>query len=154
MMNKYYRWISCFTVLLVSSSLALQVEARGPGNGHRGGGGSFSRSGPAARGSVRPTRHAKPARKSGRRDTQRDIREERRDTRRDIREEHHDWHEDRWRRRVGAALTISVFRSLTCGVQRIIVNGIVYYRCGGTWYRRGNQGGDIVYIVIKAPAGY
>ena len=136
----------------------------------------MSRSGPAASGSVHPQHRATPARQSdtrrdvsdnrrevkqdvrdNRRDVKQDVRDERRDVRDDIRDErrdHHEWHEDRWKRRAGAALTISAFRALTGTTSTIVVGSVTYYSCGGTWYQRANQSGDEVYIVVTAPAGY
>jgi hypothetical protein len=31
---------------------------------------------------------------------------------------------------------------------------VSYYNCGGTWYNRGYQGGNVTYIVVNAPPGY
>lgn len=128
-------------------------------------GGGMSRSGPAASGSMRsqPAQKRETRRevKQDVRDTRRDVKDDVRDTRRDVRheirderEDHHEWHEDRWKRRAGAALTISAFRALTCTTSTIVVGSVTYYSCGGTWYQRANQGGDVVYIVVTAPAGY
>jgi hypothetical protein len=35
-----------------------------------------------------------------------------------------------------------------------VVNGVTYYSCGPTWYKRGYSGGSVTYIVVNAPAGY
>jgi hypothetical protein len=139
-------------------------------------GGGMSRSGPAASGSMRSQpaqkRETRREAKQDVRDTRRDVKQDVRDTRRDVkddvrdtrrevrdeirdeREDHHEWHEDRWKRRAGAALTISAFRALTCTTSTIVVGSVTYYRCGGTWYQKAHQSGDVVYIVVTAPAGY
>jgi hypothetical protein len=186
-----FRWVPVLTVLvaalaMLGNDLVLARKAGG------GGGGGMSRSGPAASGSVRTQRSAKPAKKpdtrregkQDARDTRRDVKQDARDTRRDAkddvrdtrrdvkqdnrttrrvvgheireerREDHHEWHEDRWKRRAGAALTISAFRALTCTTSTIVVGSVTYYRCGGTWYQQAHQSGDVVYIVVTAPAGY
>jgi hypothetical protein len=44
--------------------------------------------------------------------------------------------------------------TLPCSGAAVIVDGIHYYKCGTTWYSRGNQGGTVVYIVSGAPSGY
>jgi hypothetical protein len=36
----------------------------------------------------------------------------------------------------------------------VIVNNVTYYNCNSTWYSRGYEGGEVVYIVTSAPAGY
>ena len=92
-----------------------------------------------------------------RRDVKQDFRENRREVRDEIRDERRDryeWHEDRWERRAGRALTRSAYLSLSCTSDIIIVSGITYYRCDSTWYRRAHQDGDVVYIVVVQPAGY
>jgi len=177
-----FRWVPVLTVLVAALAMLGNdlVLARKGGGGGKGGGAGMSRSGPAAGGSVRTQRSAKtPQKRDTRRevkqdarDTRRDVKDDVRDTRRDVkddardtrravrheirdeREDHHEWHEDRWKRRAGAALTISAFRALSCTTSTIVVGSITYYSCGGTWYQRANQGGDVVYIVVTAPAGY
>jgi hypothetical protein len=113
----------------------------------------FSRSGPASHGSV----HTK---RGDRRDTRRDHgdnRGERRERRGDVREERrerHEWYDDRWKRRVGASLTIAAFRALTCRPTTIILNGISYYSCGTGWYQKAYQGTRVVYVIVNPPPGY
>jgi hypothetical protein len=173
-------WMPVLTVLvallaMLGNDLALARKGGG------GGGAGMTRGGPAASGSVRPQRSAKPAQKRDTRlevkqdvrDTRRDVKDDVRDSRRDVKqdnrttrrvvgheireerhEDHHEWHEDRWKRRAGAALTISAFRALSCTTSTIVAGSVTYYSCGGTWYQRANQGGDVVYIVVTAPAGY
>jgi hypothetical protein len=55
---------------------------------------------------------------------------------------------------VGTAITASAFSALTCSPTTVIVGGVSYYQCGGTWYSRGYEGGNVTYIVVNAPAGY
>lgn len=146
----------------------------------RGGGGV--RSGPAAHGRVitspgrsRPSA-AQPSHRSragerrqdvrregrdDRRDARREVRDERRDVRREIREERrdvrrevHEWHEDRWRRRIGASLTAATFRALTCAPTVVIIGSVHYYSCGVNWYRRTYVGSSATYVVVAPPSGY
>lgn len=157
-----------FAPLLLAAAtllLTLPVDARGRGGG---GGPRVSRSGPASHGSVRHSggrrdagRDARRDRRDSardirrdRRDTARDIRSERREFARDVRHERHEWWEDRSRRRVGAMLTVTAFRSLTCTPTTIIVNGVAYYSCDSVWYSRRYVGGSVTYVVVTAPAGY
>ncbi len=133
-----YRWtlgfIGLLAILMLIGQVA-EVEARGGRGGHGGRHGGMSRHSPAAHGSVRHSRHRGYARH-------------------EAREDRREWHEDRWRRRTGAVLTVSAFGALTCDYEEIIVDNIIYSRCDGNWYSRGNQGGEVVYIVVEAPAGY
>jgi uncharacterized membrane protein len=165
-----FRWIPGLTMLVASLAMLGNdlVLARKGG----GGGAGMSRGGPAASGSVRPRPARQPNKqpdvRDSRRDVKQDVRDERREIKQDVRDErrdmrdeirderedHHEWHEDRWKRRAGAALTVSAFRALTCTTSTIVVGSVTYYRCGGTWYQRAHQGGDVVYIVVTAPAGY
>jgi hypothetical protein len=54
---------------------------------------------------------------------------------------------------VGTAITASAFNALTYPPP-VLINGVSYYNCGGTWYSRGYQGGNVTYIVVNAPPGY
>lgn len=164
-----FHWVTVLTVLVASLAMLGNDLVLAKGGGGRGGGAGMSRGGPAASGSVRPQHRATPARqpdtrrdvrdnrrevkqdvRDNRRDVKQDVRDERRDVRDDIRDEHRDHHV----RRAGAVLTISAFSALSCTSSTIIVGGITYYRCGNTWYNRAHQSGDVVYIVVTAPAGY
>ena len=49
-------------------------------------------------------------------------------------QEHEEWYEDRWKRAVGASLTVSAFRSLQCASSTVVVNGVSYYNCGSSWF--------------------
>ncbi|MEE9607375.1 MAG: hypothetical protein V3U03_06505 [Myxococcota bacterium] len=99
-------------------------------------------------------------REEGREDRQdyRDgAREDRQDYADDVRgeyQEHEEWYEDRWKRAVGASLTVSAFRSLQCASSTVVVNGVTYYNCGSSWYQRGYSGGNVTYVVVGPPAGY
>jgi hypothetical protein len=84
----------------------------------------------------------------------RDARGDRYEYRDDIRDERRDYWDDRYRYRVGATLTAVTFRSLTCTSTVVVVNGVTYYSCGGTWYSRGYQTGSVTYIVVNAPPGH
>ena len=68
--------------------------------------------------------------------------------------DHHEYYEDRWRFAVGASLTASAFRSLSCASNTVVVGGVTYYQCGSTWYQRSYTGGNVTYIVVTAPAGH
>ena len=96
--------------------------------------------------------------RSDRRDDMNDNRKENRedwqDHADDVRDDRRDWVDDRHRRRVGASLTYSAFRSLSCVSTTVIVNGVTYYRCGTGWYSRAYHGGDVTYIIVTAPAGH
>ncbi len=170
-------------LLLMFVFAALEVEARGGRRGGGGrsfsrssparsgsvrgsrpsSGRSFSRSSPARSGSVqgrraygRTPQATRRAGRSGRRDVRRDVRSERREIRRDVRSEiheHNEWHEDRWKFRVGTALTISAFRALSCATSTVVMDGVSYYRCGSTWYSRAYSGGNVTYVVVTPPAG-
>ncbi len=164
-------------VLLMVLLPALETEAQRRGGGGGGGGGrgggrsqpNVSRSGPANQGSIgHASRHSSRDMRGNRRETGQDarssgreVRQDRGQTRgynrnqaRDEVSEHHEWHEDRWRRQVGARIAATTFRALTCQSTTIIVNGIAYYSCGGSWYTRQVSGTTVTYVVVTAPAGY
>lgn len=128
--------------------------AEGARGGARGGGGA-SRSGPAASGSVNRS-HSSNRRDRGnnRRDTRRDVGDNRREARQDVRKERHEFREDRVRRHRARHLTYAAFRSLSCRSTVVIVNGINYHSCGGSYYERVYQGGTVVYVVVAPPPGY
>ncbi|NLC70588.1 MAG: hypothetical protein GX751_04420 [Desulfuromonadaceae bacterium] len=44
--------------------------------------------------------------------------------------------------------------TLPCTAATVIVNGTTFYQCGTTWYSRGYQGNNIVYIVATPPPGH
>ena len=96
-----------------------------------------------------------------------DAREDRQDHRDDAREDRQDFVEDEWddhrRRHVGAAVVTGVaigaaastnyVYSVPCRTT-ILVGNVTYYHCSSTWYSRGYEGGEVVYIITSAPAGY
>ena len=144
--------------------VATELDARGRGGG-RGGGGGFSRSGPAAGGSIGA--HRQGGIGSGgfsRRDVggdrsgaRRNVGRERREVRGDVRSErreHHEWYEDRWKRRAGAMLTATAFAALSCNRTTVFVNGVTYSSCGGNWYSRAYNGGSVTYVIVSPPPGY
>lgn len=92
-----------------------------------------------------------------RRDFRRDAYDDRRDHRREVYDDHreyHEYYEDRWKRAAGAALTVGAFRSLSCSYRTVVVGGVTYYDCSGTWYQRGYQGSQVVYVVVAPPPGH
>jgi hypothetical protein len=174
--------IAVISIFCMTTFMASMVEARG-GRGGRGGGGSrggggFSRSSPAAGGGFssrkatrQPTRQAKPRqetrreqpRDSGDRD---DAREDRQQHRDDAREDRQDFIDDEWDDHnhhggaafaagvaVGAAASSNYVTDVPCSTT-VIVNNVTYYNCDSIWYSRGSQGGEVVYIITSAPAGY
>jgi hypothetical protein len=54
---------------------------------------------------------------------------------------------------VGAAASSNYLYSVPCRTT-FTVSNVIYYHCGSTWYSRGYEGGQVVYIVTSAPAGY
>jgi hypothetical protein len=54
---------------------------------------------------------------------------------------------------VGAAASSNYVYSVPCSTT-IIVGSTTYYHCSSTWYSRGYEGGETVYIITSAPAGY
>lgn len=157
-------WLSLilFCVALSIGLLAAEVGARGRGGGGRGGGRSrpnVSRGGPASHGSMRPSRSPggsvrrpdQAGRAGNRRDARREVRSDRAEFRSDRRSERREWYEDRWRRRVGASLTLATFRSLSCHTTVVVVGNVAYHRCGTDYYRRYVYGGGVTYVVVVAP---
>ena len=154
-------FVFCMTTFMTS-----MVEARG----NRGGGG-FSRGGIAASGgfSSRPSRLSRvsqtPRQETRReqsrvRDRDREARRERRDARQERRDEaredrqdfiddERDEYYDNHYHYGGVAYVIYVPCSTT-----VVIDDTTYYHCDLTWYTRGYKGGDVVYIVTSAPAGY
>jgi hypothetical protein len=153
--------IAAIFIFCMTTFMASMVEARRGGGGGRGGGG-FSRGGPAASGgfSSRPARQAPrqetrpeqlPADRD--RDERQQDRQERRDERREDRQdiiddESNDENDDHYHSGGVAYLTYA-----PCSTT-VVVDGSTYYHCSSTWYSRGYEGGDVVYIVTSAPAGY
>lgn len=88
------------------------------------------------------------------RDARKERREDWQDYGDDVRDDRRDWYNDRYRYRVGTSITYATFRSLSCTSTTVHVNGVTYYRCDNDWYSRAYSGGNVTYIVVKAPAGY
>jgi hypothetical protein len=72
----------------------------------------------------------------------------------DVRDDRRDWYNDRYRYRVGVSISYTTFSSLSCTTTTVHVDGVTYYRCDNDWYSRAYSGGNVTYIVVKAPAGY
>jgi hypothetical protein len=103
-------------------------------------------------------------------DARNEAREDRQQHQNENREDWQDFAEDEWDDHhyhgyntgaafvagaaVGAAAASPTYVStLPCDGTMVGINGVNYYQCGSTWYRRGNQGGSVVYIVDSAPPG-
>jgi hypothetical protein len=71
-----------------------------------------------------------------------------------VRDDRRDWYNDRYRYRVGVSISYSTFSSLSCTTTSVNVDGVTYYRCDNDWYSRAYSGGNVTYVVVKAPAGY
>ena len=100
-----------------------------------------------------------------------EAREDRQDHRDEAREDRQDFIDDEWDDHhhdddwdegaafvtgmaVGAAMNRNKYvYSVPCSTT-VIVGGITYYHCASTWYSRGYEGGEVVYIITTAPAGY
>jgi hypothetical protein len=52
-----------------------------------------------------------------------------------------------------AAASTNYVYSVPCSTT-VIVNNVTYYHCDSTWYSRGYEGDEVVYIITSAPAGY
>jgi len=87
-------------------------------------------------------------------DARKERREDWQDYGDDVRDDRRDWYNDRYRYRVGSSITYATFRSLSCTSTTVHVNGVTYYRCDNDWYSRAYSGGNVTYIVVKAPSGY
>ena len=91
-------------------------------------------------------------------DDRQDNIDDRYDDRSEFRDDAYDdrkeFYQDRRRLVVGASLTAAAFGALSCASQTVVVNGISYYGCGGTWYNRAYSGGSVTYVVVETPAGY
>jgi len=55
---------------------------------------------------------------------------------------------------VGTAVAVSAFQSTDCPSSQTMVGDVAYYQCGSSWYTKGYQSGDVVYIATSPPAGY
>ncbi len=51
-----------------------------------------------------------------------------------------------------AAVAIgATFASLPSGCTSLVINGLTYYHCGGTYYQAAYDGPNIVYVVVDPP---
>ena len=57
-------------------------------------------------------------------------------------------------RAAAAAASSSVLTTMPCSVAPVIVDGLHYYDCSGTWYAPGYANDGVVYQVVPAPPGY
>jgi len=87
-------------------------------------------------------------------DARKERREDWQDYGDDVRDDRRDWYNDRYRYRVGVSITYATFSSLSCTSTTVHVNGVTYYRCDNDWYSRAYSGGNVTYVVVKAPTGY
>ena len=55
---------------------------------------------------------------------------------------------------VGTAAAVTYVTTLPCTAKVVDVNGVHYYSCGSTWYRRSYSGSQVTYIVVDPPPGY
>ncbi len=53
-----------------------------------------------------------------------------------------------------AGSTTTVVTTLPCTATSIVVNGVTYFSCGTTWYRRSYSGSQVTYIIVDPPPGY
>ena len=136
-------------VVFVAVFLAVSADVLAA---RKGGGGGFSRSGPASRGAVHT------GQRGGQRDARRGRRDNRGDARRGRRDNRLDARDDFRRRRAFRALTRSAFRALNCAPRSYVIvsdgTPYTYYSCGSTWYRQAYQGTELVYVVVAPPPGY
>jgi hypothetical protein len=90
-------------------------------------------------------------------DSRRGLQDDRQDF---IEDAHDDYWDDRNSFYVGAAVGASAVRTATyittlpCTTTAIVVNGVSYYSCTSTWYKRSYSGSQVTYITVAAPSGY
>ena len=88
-------------------------------------------------------------RRDERREDRQKFREDAREDRQDfIDDERDDYDDDHYH--YGGVVYVTYAPCSTT----VVVGGSTYYHCDSTWYSRGFEGGDVVYIVTSAPAGY
>jgi hypothetical protein len=152
--------VGMFCMATVISSM---VDARGRGGGgfSRGGiaaGGGFSSRAASRQSNFQRDRDL--AGRQDRRDERREERQQHREDRRDYLDDEWDDHHDRYYGTgvvtgvaIGAAASSDYVTSEPCSTTKVI-NGTTYYHCGSTWYTRGYEGDELVYIIVSPPAGY
>ncbi len=99
-------------------------------------------------------------RQKGRDERREDIQNERRERQ----EDRQDFVEDEWDghyyhggyRYHGyyGGTTVTYITTLPCTSTVVVVNGVSYYNCSSTWYKRGYSGSNVTYIVVAAPPGH
>jgi hypothetical protein len=52
---------------------------------------------------------------------------------------------------LGTILSEESVRALSCSVNRVEVNGQVFYQCGTNWFRMAYAEGQVTYVVVKPP---
>jgi hypothetical protein len=52
---------------------------------------------------------------------------------------------------VTAAVVGSIVYSLPPSCSAVVVNGLTYQQCGGTWYQPQYAGTQVTYVVVNAP---
>lgn len=55
---------------------------------------------------------------------------------------------------IGTTITATSFASLPCTSTTVVVGGVSYYQCGGTWYQPAYAASGVTYVVVNAPPGY
>jgi hypothetical protein len=55
---------------------------------------------------------------------------------------------------LGTVLSEAAFRSQPCAVNRVEVNGEIFYQCGPNWFRMAYSEGQFTYVVVNPPPGY
>jgi hypothetical protein len=101
-----------------------------------------------------------------RKDDRDEAREDRQDYRDKARENRQDFIEDEWDEHyhyygdgayygvaVGSTSGTTYVTNVPCNTT-VIVNRTTYYHCGTTWYTRGSESGEVVYIIVSAPEGH
>jgi len=103
-------------------------------------------------------------------DNRDDVRDDRQDFADDVRDDRYDYYghgryyydDNDWAKifaagaivAVGTAVAVSAFQSTSCPSSYAIYSNTTYYQCGDTWYTKGYQSGEVVYIATTPPAGY
>jgi len=88
-----------------------------------------------------------------------DRQEDRQDFIEDLHDDHWDYHHHYYGGFatgvvVGSAATVTYVSTLPCTAKVVDVDGVHYYSCGSTWYRRSYSGSEVTYIVVDPPPGY
>jgi hypothetical protein len=54
---------------------------------------------------------------------------------------------------IGAAASSDYLTYEPCSTT-VVVDNTTYYNCDASWYTRGYEGGEVVYVVTPPPPGY